>query len=309
MIEIKKSGLGLLLIVGYGNIFSQNTVELLSVSQQLSAPAAYDSVYTKNANERAFKIELTIPIVMSEKNIWYTNIIYDKFYVGSGNTMPNDVANPINLQGISLRSGLIHNINKKNALYMFLSPRMQGDFEKINANTFQPGAVFLFENKFRNDFIMRFGVAYYQDYISPFVVPLVYIYRQFNNKLKIVGSLPQDFRIHYKKSEKFAFGGQYYANSSVYHLGYNNYFNDYILKRAINLSLYTRFQLLGPLYTEFGGGYTYDREYMQYAESDKFTIRFPVVEVGGKNRTAKTVHFKDGLFFNVRLVIDFPIPD
>lgn len=288
-------------------IHAQNTVELFSVSQQYSTPQQYDSIYLMQAQEKAFKADLTIPVVMSDTNIWYTNITYENFHVNSNNVMSSGIANPINVQGIALRTGLIHRFRNGRAAYLFLSPRMHGDFLHVSTKTFQVGGIVLIENVFRDDFIMRFGVAYYQDYVSPFFVPLVYIYRQFNDKLKIVGTLPQDLRIHYQLNDRFALGGQQFASSSIYHLSNRRYSDDYMQRKSINFSFYGRCKIAGPLCFELYGGYAYDREYFQYAGGDKLAVRFPVFDVGG-NRHPKNVSFKDGLFMSFRLVVDYAIP-
>lgn len=119
--------------------------------------------------------------------------------------------------------------------------------------------------------------------------------------------MPQDFRIHYKINEGWAFGFQQFAASNVFHMTNNNYMNDYIFRKTIMLSLYGRRQISGPIYFEIAGGYAYRREYTQYLGIDKMGMRFPAYELGTENITPKNVRFSDGLFLNARLVIDFSI--
>lgn len=213
-------------------IFAQRTIELFSVSQQYSVAEKYDSVYTNDARERVFNAEVTIPIRTSDSNIWYTNIAYENFILESENIMPANVANPINIKGISLRSGIIRTFSNNKQLYLFLNPKLAGDLKNINWNTFQLGAIALIGKDYRNDFSLRFGLGYFHDYAGPFIVPLVYIYRQYGRKLTMYGTLPQDFKLLYKLSRRFSCGAQEFATTRVYHLGENNYRNDYIFRSS-----------------------------------------------------------------------------
>jgi hypothetical protein len=292
-------------------IFAQRTIELGSISQQYSAAEKYDSVYVNDAKERVFNAEVTIPIRTSDSNIWYTNIAYENFILESENAMPANVANPINIKGISLRSGIIRSFSNNRQLYLFLNPKLAGDLKNINWNTFQLGAIALIGKDYREDFSLRVGLGYFHDYAGPFIVPLVYIYRQYGRKLSMYGTLPQDFKILYKLTRRFACGAQEFATTRVYHLGDNNYRNDYIFRGTVNLSLFVRYKLLRrdlPLYLELSGGYAYDREYSQYGENEGFKVRFPAVEIAKGNQTSKTIGFNDGTFLNAKLVYDVKIP-
>lgn len=303
----KKTASVFLFMTVFYNAFSQKTLELLSISQHHGFAQPYDSVYTNPATEKITKVEITIPVPLPNANVWYTSVYYEKINVSSNNTMPKDVANPMNLHAISFRTGLVRSIKNDQAIYVFLSPRMQGDYRKINLKTFHAGGLFFYEKKYRADFVMRYGFAYYHDYIGPFFSPLIYIYRQFTPKLKIVGTLPQDLRVHYKINEGWAFGFQQFAASNIFHMTNNNYMDDYILRKSITLSLYGRRQIRGPIFVEIGAGYAYGREYTQYLGIDKMRMRFPAYELGAENLSPKNVRFNDGLFLNARLVIDFSI--
>ena len=294
------------------NIFAQRTIELFSVSQQYSAAEKYDSVYANDAKERVFNAEVTIPIRTSDSNIWYTNIAYENFILKSDNEMPANVANPINVKGISLRSGIIRDLSNDRQLYLFLNPRLAGDYKNINWNTFQLGAIALIGKDYREDFSLRVGLGYFHDYTGPFIVPLVYIYRQYGRKLTMYGTLPQDFKLLYKLNRRFACGAQEFSTARAYHLGDNNYRNDHIFRSTVNLSLFVRYKIFRrdlPIYLELSGGYAFDREYSQYDENEGVKVRFPAVEIAKGNRTSNTVGFNDGTFINAKLVFDVKIPN
>ena len=72
----------MLVVICYCPIaYAQKTIELLSIAGQFSAPQKYDSIQYSNeeATERAFNVQLTIPIVLSDSNIWYSKIYYDDY--------------------------------------------------------------------------------------------------------------------------------------------------------------------------------------------------------------------------------------
>lgn len=290
--------------------FAQQTIEILSVSHQLSDGIPYDSVYNKAAKEQVFNFSATLPYTLNDSTIWYTNLAFENYILQSESTMPNNVANPINVKGISLRTGVIRNLSKDRQLFLFLNPRLSGDLKQVSWKTFQPGVIALLGKTYRRDFAMRFGLAYYQEHTGPFIVPLVYIYRQYSRKFKVSGTLPQDFEAVYKLNRRWFGGLKEFASSRTYHLGDANYRDDYIFRTTVNLSAFVRYKILrdNPLFFELSGGYTYDREYSQFDESEGVKFRIPAVEVLKKDRISKTVGFNDGAFIMARLVFNIDVP-
>ena len=155
------------------SLSSQETLDIVTISGRYGTPQAYDSIYKGKASESGVMASLVAPIEMNEKSIWYNSLNYFYFHVGNDEDMPLEIANPINVHGFILRTGLYHKFSRQRGIQIFLAPRFMSDFKNVSIDHFQMGALALYEKRFRDGLKMGFGAMYNQEYFGPYLVPLV----------------------------------------------------------------------------------------------------------------------------------------
>ncbi len=289
---------------------AQKRIELFSISEQFSFPSNYDSVYTGQATERTFNAQLTVPLKIKDSTIFFTNITYDNFFVKSSGLIPAGIANPIQLHGLFMRTGIVQNIRNNQSLFFLVMPRLYGDFKEMDAGSLQWGGIFLYEKSYREDYTIGFGFNINQDYAGPFFVPLVFLQRDFGKKWSIDALMPQDFNLKFELNDRLSFGFKNFNAASGYRLDESNFSRDYIFRFSTNLSLYSRVRLFGHWYSEVRFGYVLARQYTQYDKDDVVALRLPLLDIGETaNRMYKNANMQDGAFIRVKLLFDFPIPE
>jgi hypothetical protein len=103
---MKRLGFLMLLFLISFSARSQETLDILTISGRFATPQAYDSIYDGKAKEFGAMLSLVAPIEMSERSIWYNSVNYFYWHVDNDEEMPPEIANPIDLHGIILRTGL-----------------------------------------------------------------------------------------------------------------------------------------------------------------------------------------------------------
>ena len=126
------------------SLSAQETIDLVTLSGRYGLPASYDSIYKGKATEYGARVGLLAPIKLSEKSYWIINLDYFYWHVSDNEQMPSDIANPINLNGIILRTGWYQKFSKGRGIKILIAPRLMSDFRNISSNHFQFGGVFLF---------------------------------------------------------------------------------------------------------------------------------------------------------------------
>lgn len=284
----------------------QETLDVLTISGRYGSPQPYDSIYKGKASESGLMASLVAPIEMNERSIWYNSLNYFYFHVGNDEEMPADIANPIDVHGFILRTGLYHKFSKQRGIQIFLAPRFMSDFKNVDIDHFQMGALALYEKRFREGLKMGFGAMYNQEFFGPYFVPLVNLDWQISNKWSIVGLFPIYGKIKYQVNERLSTGLSHFGLITTYRLGSQEYEGDYMERKSIDESLFARYRLFGDIYIEGRVGYALGRSYAQYEADQKVDFSIPLIGFGD-DRVQKNVSFNDGLIASLRLVYSVPI--
>ena len=99
-------GLLFLILLSRVPLSAQESIDLFTIGGQYGFPQAYESSLPEKAIEHSWNANLKVPIVLSEANIWYSEVSYYNFRVNSDNLTASDIANPISLHGIYPANGL-----------------------------------------------------------------------------------------------------------------------------------------------------------------------------------------------------------
>ena len=290
------------------SLSAQETIDLVTLSGRYGLPSSYDSIYNGKATEYGFLGSLVIPIEFSEKSMWYSKVDYLYWHVSDNEKMPDDIANPINIHGIILRTGLIQKLSNGSSIQILIAPRLMSDFRNINGTHFQLGGIAMYEKIFSTKLTMGFGAMYNQECFGPYLVPLINLNWKISEHWSITGLLPVYAKINYIINDWVTVGFSHFGLTTSYRLGDANYEGDYIERKSIDEALFGRFRIAKNIYIEARFGYSLGRSYKQFAEDQKVDFSIPLVSFGD-DRVQENVSFHDGWIAVVRLVYNLPIPE
>lgn len=295
-----------LILYGAFSLQSQESIDLLTVSGRYGIPQDLEEPHPGQATETGLLVNLKAPVVFSDALIWYTELSYTNFHVNYSESLPAEMADPVSLHGLVLQTGLIKKIDDSRKIHLLIAPRFMTDFTNAGSDCWQLGGVGLFEKRFHNRLMIRFGALYNQEFFGPFFVPLVYLDWQFGEKWSISGLLPIYGKINYHISERLTVGLSEFGLITSYRLGNTAYPGDYIERKSIDMALFGRYRIFGNFHLEGRAGYALSREYGQYGSDQKVDFKISVFSFGDQ-RIRKNVLFNDGPILTFRLVYNLPL--
>ena len=299
----------LLIVMSMGlTLAAQETIDLLTLTGRYGLPQDYKETYSEKATEWGSILSITAGAKLSEKSMIAINVNHFYFNVQGDPAIPDGIANPIIINGIILRTGLIQKLSNDRTIQLLIAPRLMSDFKNLDGNSFQLGGVATYGKKFHDDLTMSFGAMINQEFFGPYLVPLVNLYWKLSSKWTIEGMLPVTARVNYQVNENLTAGFNHFGLITTYYMGDEAYSGDYMERQSIDLTLFARQRLFGPLFLEGMVGRSFGRSYKQYAGDQKVDFAIPLVTFGD-NRTAKNVTFNDGILINLKLVINIRRPE
>ena len=287
---------------------AQESIDLFTLSGRYGIPRQVEEGFQGDATETGALVNLKVPVVFSDATIWYSELSYTNFHVAFSEPQADGIAAPIALDGFILQTGLVQKIDETRKIHILAAPRFMSDLHGPPRDCWQIGAVGLFEKRFHDRLMMRFGALYNQEFFGPFMVPLVYVDWRFGKKWSLSGLLPIYGKLNYHASERLTVGLSEFGLITSYRLGVPEYRGDYIERKSIDITLFARYKVLGNFHLEGRAGYAMSREYGQYAKDDKVDFRVSILTFGD-DRTRKNVLFNSGPIFNLRLVYNLPLEE
>lgn len=281
------------------------SIDIATISYRYGFPSSIESTST-HAIEQVGMINLKLPIVFNESNIWFNNITYQYSSVTYGESIPGSLQ-PIGLHGFIVQSGWVKQINKSQAIQLLMVPRLMTDFQRLQKSHFQWGGIVLFENTYHENLMMRYGLMYNRELFGNMFVPLVHLDWNISNKWSFSGMLPIYGKIKYTATERLDLGLSHFGLITSFQIGDPEFDNDYIERKSIDLSLFGRYQIAGNIHFETRLGYALGRSYTQYGEGDEMDFRVAILSFGD-NRVKKNVDFDPGPIIDFRVVYNLPIP-
>lgn len=305
---VKKILTGLAFFTFSFPVFAQESIDIITFSGRYGVPQSYENTYAGKATEIGGMINVKIPLVFNKSTIWYNEILYSPITILNDETMSGEIANPIEVHGFILQTGLVKKFNNGTAIQILLVPRFMTDFIDVNSKNLQWGSIALFEKRYSNKLLMRFGLLYNQELFGTILTPLVYLDWQISSKWSIVGLLPIAAKVKYQANKNLALGLSHFGLTTTYRLGNIAYRNDYIERNSIDLSFFVRQRIVGHIHFEGRFGYALGRSYKQYTEDQKLDLRLIILSFGD-DRIQKNVSFNNGPIASFRLIYNIPIPE
>jgi len=303
---MKKLTISILLGCLSCSLFAQSSIDLLTVSGRYGVQTNYKENYPGTVRETGILINLKAPVVINEQLIWYNELTYTNFAVNSEASFPAEIISTIYLDAFIVQTGVVKRFSESTALQLLLAPRFMTDFKDVNSRNWQFGGIGLFEKKYSDKLMMRFGLLYNTELFGPIFTPIVHLDWSISKRWSIVGMWPVFGKINYHISENTTTGISHFGLTTTYRLGDTNYKNDYIERNSIDLSLFLRQRIAGNFFIEGRFGHTLNRKYAQYEEDQKIDFRIIIWSIGD-DRQQKNINFENGLIANLRLVYNLPI--
>ncbi len=288
--------------------YAQSSIDLITVGYQYGLPQRYEESLDGKATELVGLINLKLPVVLNEKNIWYNDVTYFNYLIEQEPDLPENLADPIRVHGIIFQTGWVHQIDDTRAFQFLVIPRLMGDFVNISTGHFQLGVIGLYEKRYRPGLMMRYGFLYNQDAFGPLLVPLAYVDWDFGNRWEMIGLFPIYLKVQKHLNRNLTVGFSHYGLVSSYRLTEEAYRNDYIERASIDLTLFGRIRLFGNFHAEGRIGYSLARHYEQYTANDKLDLKLSILEFGD-NRIPLNTNFNDGPIASLRLVYNLQLEE
>lgn len=285
---------------------AQEYMDLLTVSGRYAAPAPYDNAGGR-ATESVFLANARLPIVFSDKTIWFNNLTYTHSQVAQD--PESGQVDAIRLHGFIFQTGLVQRIDDKRAFQFLAVPRYMTDGVNPGSDAWQFGAIALYEHRFKENLRLRFGLMANQEMSGPLLVPLVDVLWQMGPRWSISGLLPIYGKVKYQPSARFSTGLAYFGLITSYALSGPENAHTYMERTSIDFSLFGRLKVVGNFYAEGRLGYALDRNYEQYGKNESIDLRLSIVSFGDNRGGPRNATFADGPFAELRLVYSIPIPE
>ncbi len=285
---------------------AQSSLDMATFSGRIGFAQQAGEPIAGNSTEYGALANIKIPVVFSNKLIWYNELSYVYSYVYNQADLPISIANPLQLHGLILQTGVIKSLGESTKIQLLLAPRFMSDGYRPNYQNVQWGAMALFEKKYKESLTMRYGFLYNTEEFGPSLTPLVYVNWQINEKWSMVGLVPITFKLSYQVHRNLVVGFSHFALITSYRLGHPNYQDDYIERSSIDLTLFARHRLWGNLHIEGRMGMAVDRYYEQYSRDQQLGLKLTLLSFGD-NRVPFNTHMKTGPIANIRLVYNLPL--
>ncbi len=294
---------------------AQETVDVLSLSGRYGLPQNYkDAAYAGQATEWGSINSFTAGFHIASQTMLVFNVNHFYFNVQGDPEpdFPNDIpiADPVKVNGIILRTGLLQKFSKGRSLQILVAPRLMSDFQNMDGNSFMLGGVVAYKKKLRDELSIGFGAIYNTELFGPYMVPFLDLDWQVSSNWRIKGMIPITARVEYTVNENMLVGFNHFGLITTYALGNEDYAGDYMERQSIDLSLFVRQRLAGNIFVEGMAGYAVGRKYRQFEGDQKVDFAIPLVAFGDdrviKNEFAS---FDNGIILTLKLIYNMPLPD
>ena len=288
-------------------VMAQSSIDLFTFSGFYGAPSTYQTPPGGRATESGTLLNLKVPVVLSEKTIWYNDFTHTLFNIDTDlSPGPSTMLTSMGLHAFILQTGIARKLNDRNGFQLLLVPRYNSDMKGSTEGRWQFGMVGLYEHRQNEKLLWRFGALYNQELFGPLVVPLVYIDYQLSDRWSIVGLAPINLKVNYRINDRFTTGFSHFAFITTYRIGNDPFRTDYIERNSIDESIFLRWKMAGNFHFETRVGYSLGRIYEHYAADQKMDFRLSLIRFGDE-RVKENVSFGNGAIASLRLVYNLPL--
>ncbi len=286
---------------------AQESIDLATFSGRFGFPTSYTELENAKAEEAIGLVNLKAPVVFNDKLIWFSSLTYTQSRVLGDKVGTELNPDPIDLYAFILQTGLIYRTSETNAFHLLFVPRLMTDFGSVTAESWQWGAIGMYEHTYGERLTMRYGVMYNGEWSGALFVPLIDVNWKISNKWSLTGLLPIYGKLNYQINPNATAGLSLFGLITSYDLSKGDYADTYMERRSIDLALFGRQRLFGNFHAELRFGYAIGRAYEQYDKSEKIDARISLIRIGDDRGEPLNPQFDPGMFTSLRLVYNLPL--
>lgn len=297
---MKKSfSIFLLLFVHWA--YGQKYVDLARVYYSNSAQNNFENS-DSSTRVMEFGVDLTGPIVINDKRVILTGLFYEQT---QAKLYPDQPEQAMNILGLRAGISITHSDTWTGSY--ILVPKIASDFNSIDGNDFQIGAIALLKYNKQENMNYKLGMYYNAEFFGPLFIPLFGLYYQSaNKKFETNLTLPFQADANYQLNKHLHTGMNFNGQVRSFRLSEipERSTEGYVVKSANELFSYLRINLTRQLLVHLKAGYTLGRSYRVFEEGDKVSFASILVRVGD-DRTQLNTDFSDGFVYQAGLVFRF----
>lgn len=305
---MKKLSLSILLCCFMASLYAQSSIDLFSLTGRHGFPSAYRDNPNVKGTEGGLMVNIKLPIRFNEKFIWYNELTYSNFTISADTTFAPEVYHPLNLHGFILQTGLAMRLSESTGLNVLLTPRYMTDFDGSSSKNWQFGVLALYEKRYKENLMLRYGALVHQDLFGINITPIVHTDWQIGERWSIVGMWPVFGKVNYHVSENTTTGFSHFGLTTTYRLGGENYKTDYIERNSIDLALFLRQRVVGNIHLEGRVGYSLNRNYAQFNENDKLGLKILIFSINDDRQPIQE-NIGNGFIASLRIVYNLNLED
>lgn len=284
-----------MLVIGFSH--AQKYTDLFSVSEQYSPNNSFKSGSTK-CDIHDMNLAAKAPLKINA-----TDFVLVGFSANRLTFSGDSLIGGSSFLATTLQVGYIVNFGRYNITAVAL-PKMSSDFAEVTHHSFQMGGLLIFSVKYSDNFKLKYGCYYNQEFFGPLIVPIIGLDWKINEKLRIFGNLPITATAEYTLSKRFSTGIFFNANTCSY---LNDKQKQYIHKSTQEISAFGDLYLTKNIVFQTKLGYTLGRKYDLFNLSDKIDAKL-FTEIGDHRTQLNNNTLKDGFIGEFKLIFRVPTP-
>ncbi|MCX6256764.1 MAG: DUF6268 family outer membrane beta-barrel protein, partial [Bacteroidia bacterium] len=276
--------------------------------------------------------KFTLPVKINDQSILLFNISPARniFYINNSTNFNHSYYEPLAQNGIwtlNFNPGYLRKFNDHfQALFLF-TMGIKSDLETTDGKTLRYGGAVLFTKKYSDQFKLKYGLYFNQEYFGPYFVPLLGFDWRLSDKWWLYGLLPGDATLDYKTGQHSSAGLTFQAESTTMLFkgpaSYRNVgdFNSsqtaipiepqyhstlYLEKLSQELYLYYETKLVSNIFLNIKAGRSFFRTYRIFYAQDKLDVKISAISIGD-NRKSITSEVSDGYMAEMKLIYRLPV--
>ncbi|OAB80117.1 DUF6268 family outer membrane beta-barrel protein [Cochleicola gelatinilyticus] len=292
----------ILLVFVSCSAFCQNYVDLLKVGYGQTFNNDYVNT-VGSTNVSSLDIDLTVPIVLSEKNAFITGVAFSTNHL---ELAPNTSATT--LYSTILKLGLATTFNDTWSSTLVLLPKIASDYNAIKGDDFYFGGLGLLKYQKNEHLKYRFGLYATTEAFGFFTTPIIgWYYLSKNNKFEMDMSLPIAADVNYTFG-KTTVGVDYYGIGRSFRLYDETDTSErYVDLSSLEFSSYIQLNLLEKTVLLRGKiGYS-SNNYEVYSNAEKIDLGVSAFSFGD-DRTQLNPDVSGGFFAKIEAIYRFNLP-
>ena len=131
-------------------IVAQRMLDVVKLTGRYGLPQEYKEIYGGTATEFGSINTITAGIRLSDRTKIPVSFNHFYFNVQGDPEIPENLANPIIINGFILRTGWYQRFGNGHAIQLLVAPRIMSDFKNLDGNSFQMGGVLTYEKEFHD---------------------------------------------------------------------------------------------------------------------------------------------------------------